>query len=81
MTYFQSNQVVWWSGQPALLYQREKKQAKSALRAKERKQPLWRLAHFIDAKGQVDNANHVENGDLPLAVHIARIAWRMRVAL
>ena len=81
MTYFQSNQVVWWSGQPALLYQREKKQAKSAFRAKERKQPLWRLAHFIDAKGQVDNANHVENGDLPLAVHIARIAWRMRVAL
>ena len=54
----------------------EKKQAKSAFRTREGKQPLWRLAHFIDTKGQVDNANHVGNGDLSVAVQVARIAWR-----
>ena len=58
MTYFRSNKSCGGMDSPlccAREREREKTQAKSAFRTKKkkRKQPLWRLAHFIDAKGQV----------------------------
>lgn len=73
----QTSRVEWLAGFAVSERERGKKQTKVHLeRTKERKQPLWRLAHVIDSKGQVDNANRIENGGLSVTVHIARIVCR-----